>query len=599
MKNPSTFALFTLRIIVTAALLGVATAANATDLTAPLAAAEEKYRAGDLDGTLQQLEPLLKAEDLDQTSSQHVRELAARVLQIRGEEHFRQARIAESIADFDRQLQLQPDRAAEHWQRGIAYYYAGEYEKGAKQFELHRTVNPQDVENAAWHFLCAVRAPEGSVEAARKKLIPVTRDVRVPMAQIQLLFAGAMTPEEVLRVGAEAGGTAKFYADLYVGLYYEALGRDEESLRLLKLAADNPAAKDNYMGDVARVHVKLRKAATPPQIPGEQYPIDGVTVFKIWDQAPHNAFTDLVRWHDRFYCAFREGEHHVHGADGKVRVIASDDGETWKSIALLEEPGVDLRDAKLSITPDDRLMILMGGSHYVNRELIKRLPRVAFLNQGSDSSTKLAPVVIDPKVASENDWLWRVRWHDGVGYGVIYQAYYPPSAKKGPRNSDEHPWGFHLVKTTDGVHNDHVATFNLTGMPGEATPLFLEDGRMIMIVRNGKAANLGISSSPYTDWVWKDLPLFLGGPDLIRLPNGTIVLGTRGFEGVWGKSPYTVLGTLSLEGQFVERVRLPSGGDTSYPGMLVHDGQLWASYYSSHEGRAAIYLAKIPLTAFQ
>lgn len=268
MKSPSSD-LFTLRHFVTTILLGVATAANATDLTAPLAAAEEKYRAGDLDGTLQQLEPLLRAGDLDQASSKYVRELAARVLRIRGEEHFCQARIAESIADFDRQVQLQPDRAAEHWQRGIAYYYAGEYEKGATQFELHRTVNPQDVENAAWHFLCTVRAPMGSLEAARKQLIPVTRDVRVPMAQIQQLFAGTMTPEEVLRVGEEAGEMAKFYADLYVGLYYEALGRDEESLRLLTLAADNPAGKDNYMGDVARVHVKLRKVASPRVQVGE------------------------------------------------------------------------------------------------------------------------------------------------------------------------------------------------------------------------------------------------------------------------------------------------------------------------------------------
>ena len=45
-------------------------------------------------------------------------------------------------------------------------------------------------------------------------------------------------------------------------------------------------------------------------------------------------------------------------------------------------------------------------------------------------------------------------------------------------------------------------------------------------------------------------------------------------------------------------LRLASGGDTSYPGMLVHDGKLWVSYYSSHEGKAAIYLAKIPLAKF-
>ena len=47
---------------------------------------------------------------------------------------------------------------------------------------------------------------------------------------------------------------------------------------------------------------------------------------KIWDQAPHNAFTDLVRFNDRWFCVFREGKGHV-SPDGALRVITSVDGE--------------------------------------------------------------------------------------------------------------------------------------------------------------------------------------------------------------------------------------------------------------------------------
>jgi lipoprotein NlpI len=253
--------MLTIEILLAVTWLSFTLVSPAGDPAAQFTAALERYRAGDLEGTLQRLEPLLVAADLDQPSKKRIQELAARALQLRGEEHFRQAQIVESIADFDRQVKLQPDQAAGHWQRGIAYYYAGEYEKGARQFELHQTVNPQDVENAAWHFLCVVRAPKGSVEAARKKLIPVTRDSRVPMAQIQQLFAGTITPKEVLQSGKDAGGPAKFYADLYVGLYCEALNLDDDSLSLVARAADNPAAAKNYMGDVARVHVTLRKKA--------------------------------------------------------------------------------------------------------------------------------------------------------------------------------------------------------------------------------------------------------------------------------------------------------------------------------------------------
>jgi len=42
-------------------------------------------------------------------------------------------------------------------------------------------------------------------------------------------------------------------------------------------------------------------------------------------------------------------------------------------------------------------------------------------------------------------------------------------------------------------------------------------------------------------------------------------------------------------------VTLPSGGDTSYPGLVWHDGELWMSYYSSHEGKTSIYLARIAI----
>jgi len=83
-----------------------------------------------------------------------------------------------------------------------------------------------------------------------------------------------------------------------------------------------------------------------------------VEIQKIWDAAPHNAFTDLQRFKGRWYCAFREGRGHAGGGDyGKIRVIASSDGMAWKSVALLQNQGVDLRDAKLSVTLGGELLL--------------------------------------------------------------------------------------------------------------------------------------------------------------------------------------------------------------------------------------------------
>ena len=52
---------------------------------------------------------------------------------------------------------------------------------------------------------------------------------------------------------------------------------------------------------------------------------------------------------------------------------------------------------------------------------------------------------------------------------------------------------------------------------------------------------------------------------------------------------------MTADGDYEPVLTLPSGGDTSYPGLVWHDGLLWMSYYSSHEGKTSIYLAKIKL----
>ena len=79
--------------------------------------------------------------------------LDTRALHERGMEHFFAGRIEDSIKDWDREIELIPRRAPYHWQRGLALYYAGEFEKGVTQFVSHQKENGNDVENAVWHFL--------------------------------------------------------------------------------------------------------------------------------------------------------------------------------------------------------------------------------------------------------------------------------------------------------------------------------------------------------------------------------------------------------------------------------------------------------------
>ena len=328
-------------------------------------------------------------------------------------------------------------------------------------------------------------------------------------------------------------------------------------------------AKTRLAADHYPVVAELTMPAAPPA-PAPTL----VTVAKIWDAGAHNAFTDLIRWRNRWYCTFRESDAHV-GGDGRIRVLASADGEAWTSAALIAETGIDLRDPKLSITPDDRLMMVAGGSVYEGTTYRGRQPRVLFSSDGSGWSTP-------QRILAEGDWLWRVTWHEGTAYGVTYRT----------KAGDPSEWTATLVSSRDGRTFQNVITFAVPDRPNETTLRFMPDGEMIALVRReagSRFAWVGRSRAPYTTWTWRETAHSVGGPNFIRLPDGELWASGRSVVG----KPTTVLARMTIEGGYEPVLTLPSGGDTSYAGMVWHDGLLWVSYYASHEGKSAIYLARV------
>jgi lipoprotein NlpI len=171
---------------------------------------------------------------------------------------FRSGAVEDSVKDFESLLELNPTARPELWQYGIALYYVGRYADGVKLFADHRRVNPEDVENAAWHFLCNAKAHD--VNKARAELIPVKSDDRVPMAEVQQLLAGKVEPIAVLEA-AEAGQVStaertrrRFYANLYLGYYFEALGETTKAREYIERAVRDYRVSD-YMWDVGKVHL--------------------------------------------------------------------------------------------------------------------------------------------------------------------------------------------------------------------------------------------------------------------------------------------------------------------------------------------------------
>jgi lipoprotein NlpI len=178
--------------------------------------------------------------------------------QQRGAEHFKLGSISQSLADFDKFLELRPDERPGHWQRGIALYYAGKFEEGAKQFKAGDKVFANDVENAVWHYLCSAKVV--GADKARAELLKVGTDKRVPMMVVYDLFAGKAKPEDVMAAvkkgepNSEEMKSRLFYAHLYLGLYFDSVGDKTKAAEHLEKAGEDKAV-GGYMGDVARVHL--------------------------------------------------------------------------------------------------------------------------------------------------------------------------------------------------------------------------------------------------------------------------------------------------------------------------------------------------------
>ena len=225
-------------------------------LTPQVVAAADKAETAEFEATIAECDALLATPAAQKNAAAR-----AAATEQRGNAHLQLGHIAEALADFDAAIKLEPRRGPGHWQRGIACYYAGQFDAGAKQFEAYQTVDAADVENVTWRYLCMAKAD--GLDKARAELLPVGPDRRIPMHEVYELFAGRATPDDVL-AAARAGNptdselrTRLFYAHLYLGLWYEAGGDAKQSLAHIRQAAVDYALP-GYMHAVARVHLALR-----------------------------------------------------------------------------------------------------------------------------------------------------------------------------------------------------------------------------------------------------------------------------------------------------------------------------------------------------
>jgi hypothetical protein len=298
-----------------------------------------------------------------------------------------------------------------------------------------------------------------------------------------------------------------------------------------------------------------------------------VELNRIWGQAPHNAFTDLVRYRERFYCVFREAASHVSG-DGAIRVLSSADATRWESAVRITYPAADLRDPKVVVAPGNRLMLTAAAAMPASFDY-RHKNLVWFSSEGREWTSP-------EEIGERNFWLWRVSWHRNRAIGMGYSTVDPRLLR--------------AYSSGDGIQfgtlNENVFD---QGYPSETSILFLNDESALCLMRRDrdtKTAQLGRSRPPYRGWTWQDLKTRIGGPHMIRLPDGRFVAAVRLYDGKTRTSLCWLEPSLPALTEFLP---LPSNGDSSYAGLVHHNDLLHVSYYSSHEDKTAIYLAKVKL----
>jgi len=166
-----------------------------------------------------------------------------------------------AVADFEKEIALDPSRDAPHWRLGIAYYFGGDFAKSARQFEKYHAYDGRDRENGVWQFLANARVV--GIEKARAAMLEYTRFDREPFPALYGMFAGKKTGAEVLAEMEKKGlgdeASVMFFAHYYVGLNEDLLGhRDAAREHLAKAVALALKAGNRggpgYMGQVARLH---------------------------------------------------------------------------------------------------------------------------------------------------------------------------------------------------------------------------------------------------------------------------------------------------------------------------------------------------------
>jgi len=314
---------------------------------------------------------------------------------------------------------------------------------------------------------------------------------------------------------------------------------------------------------------------------------------KAYGDGQHNAFTDLIRWQDSYYLCFRHGT--AHGSmEGEIRVMRSPDMKTWEPCGTLDTWGDD-RDPHFA-AKEDTLYVYFGTWDLVHATGHgtpgRGCVRSHFATSKDGATWSKVQGIYEPGF-----WLWRVRNLNGTFYSAGYTAVRPRPSVRETR----------LLRSEDGLEWTLVSVVTNERLAGEADMWLEADGTMRLLTRTGDAAGdaaLFQSDATLTQWQRTDTGVLIHSPAVVKWKDRYFISGRARKDGAYCTKIWELAGN-----QVEERITLPSGGDTSYPGLLVDPATLdadspalFVSWYSQHArdeeanatgNTASVYVARV------
>ncbi|QDT41587.1 hypothetical protein Pan241w_16500 [Gimesia alba] len=319
--------------------------------------------------------------------------------------------------------------------------------------------------------------------------------------------------------------------------------------------------------------------------------VEVTNVRKVFDNGEHNAFTDMIEFKGKYYLTFRTcpGGHMLFPSS-RILIMQSDDAETWKQVDEFSVPRRDVRDPHFLIFKDK--LFVYTGTWYCG----DAPPKTRTINQhlgyavwSADGSNWSKPTMLE---GTYGHYIWRAAAYGDKAYLCGRRI----------RNFTEDNKDRELIETAilesdDGLVWKTASLFN-EKQGDETAFLFEKNGDLLAIGRSGSnPAWVMRSRPPFDHWERKQLDRYIGGPLLAKWGDHYLVGGRQRKNGKYVTSLYWF-----KNDQLHEFASLPSGGDNSYPGILIlGPDRARVSYYSSHEkdenGKpiTAIYLADLKL----